>query len=193
MRLLQIILFIFAMAFNLFSSASKYPDAVITIEDDFVDIALSISSFEKTDDGIYVFKFRNKINNKKIGFDAFLETKWKEHEVKDADLVFYWSNAHLKSIGVESDNFLNELASLYDAETSNLTFHSKINAEIVMLSGGPDSIETQPFRLKFFFNSEGSEDLYSEIFINFDVKSNTAEFNEKDIEYRAPLLRSLSK
>ena len=46
-------------------------------------------------------------------------------------------------------------------------------------------------RMKFFFNPDGEEALYSEVFINIDLSEKRLEFNEKDNDYRAPLLRSL--
>ncbi len=45
--------------------------------------------------------------------------------------------------------------------------------------------------MKFFFNPDSEEDLYTEIFINIDTVAKELEFNEKDNDYRALLLRSL--
>jgi hypothetical protein len=42
-------------------------------------------------------------------------------------------------------------------------------------------------------NSDGPEELYSEVFVNVELKRNVLEFNEKDPEYRGPLVKSLSK
>lgn len=180
------------MIFNLFRSTSEYPEASISTEDGFVDISMSISKYQKTQDGGYKFELRSKIDKNKVGFDVFLDSKWRPHEIDDSELLFHWGKGRLESCGTDSDNFVNELVKLYGGNAPKLNFRSRIKAEVVMLSGSPDSMEAEPFRMKFFFNSEESEDLYSEVFINFDISSNTVGFNEKDIAYRAPLIKSLA-
>jgi len=177
------------MIFNLFRSA---PEASIFNEDGFIDISMSISKYQKTQDGGYKFQLRNKIDKNKVGFDVFLDSNWRPHEIDDSELLFHWGKGSLESCGTDSDNFVNELVKLYGGSAPKLNFRPRIEAAVVMLSGSPDSMEAEPFRMKFFFNSEESEDLYSEIFINFDISSNTVGFNEKDIAYRAPLIKSLA-
>ena len=62
---------------------------------------------------------------------------------------------------------------------------------MVGLASNPEQLEVSPCRMKFFFNPDGEEELYSEVFINIDLSEKRLEFNEKDNAYRAPLLRSL--
>ncbi len=104
---------------------------------------------------------------------------------------FYWGEARFKSNGSITTGFIEGLASLYGAQISNLVVSESVYAQVVGLACNPENIENEPCKMKFFFNSEGGEALYSEVYINIDLRSRVLEFNEKDMAYRAPLLRSL--
>jgi hypothetical protein len=83
------------------------------------------------------------------------------------------------------------LTGLYKSIRPDQTFPDKVYAQVVGLACNPEQLEVSPCKMKFFFNPDGDEDLYSEVFINIDLAAKKLEFNEKDNDYRAPLLRSL--
>lgn len=61
------------------------------------------------------------------------------------------------------------------------------------LADDPALMPTAPTRMKFFFQGDGSEAQYSEVFINTDLQRGVLQFSEKDQEYRTPLVGNLAK
>ncbi|MES2825662.1 MAG: hypothetical protein V4732_18825 [Pseudomonadota bacterium] len=171
---------------------NDFPPVVIGNDEDFVDLSLKIVSFTKVESGANEFLVHGTLNNSKVGFCIELLPEWKEQNVEGFNKAFYWGNARFKSIGTETNNFILSLAKLY-----NVKIDSGVNevseAEVVGLACNPNEVETTPSKMKFIFNSEANEDLYSEVFININMNRRILEFNEKDNKYRAPLLQSLLK
>lgn len=116
---------------------------------------------------------------------------WNPQAVEGIDDAFYWGEAFFRSTGFESETFIKSLATLYGATVNDVSVPEKVYAQVVGLACNPEQIEELPCKMKFFFNPDGKEDLYSEVFINIDTVAKELEFNEKDNDYRAPLLRSL--
>lgn len=181
------------MVWNIFSSASEYPPASLGKEDGFVDISLSISKSETLPDGTRRFVVKNKLREQRVGFVFELSPHWKAQPTENSDLVFYWGNANILSVGAESDAFINQVANLYGITGAANKFKIKIPAQVVGLANDPRKMDSMPIKMKFFFNPDADENLYSEVFINIDLKKKVLEFNEKDTEYRRPLVRSMAQ
>jgi hypothetical protein len=181
------------MVWSIFSGAKDYPAAVLGTEDGFVDLTLSISKYEKQKNGIARFLIKNTLDGKRIGFVIELHPTWKAQKIENVDAYFYWGSAEILSTGEDSDAFLTVLSKLYGLPTTNLTFLTRVNAQVVGLANDPANIENQPIKMKFFLNSDGPDELYSEVFVNVDLKRRVLEFNEKDPEFRGALVKSLSK
>lgn len=181
------------MVLNIFSSASEYPLASLDKEEGFIDISLSISKHEKLPDGSRRVVIKNKLNKHKISFLLELLPEWKINPTENTDVTFYWGNANIRSIGAESDAFINQVAKLYGIEGSAKQFRKNIPAQVVGLANDPTKMDSMPIKMKFFFSPDEDETLYSEVFINIDLKNKTLEFNEKDPEYRLPLVRSITQ
>jgi hypothetical protein len=166
--LAQLTLGTLLMVWSIFSGAKDYPAAVLGTEDGFVDLTLSISKYEKQKNGIARFLIKNTLDGKRIGFVIELHPTWKAQKIENVD-------------------------ALYGLPTTNLTFLTRVNAQVVGLANDPANIENQPIKMKFFLNSDGPDELYSEVFVNVDLKRRVLEFNEKDPEFRGALVKSLSK
>lgn len=179
------------MTWSIFSSAKDYPEVVVNEEDGFVDITLAISNSKKLDSGAFEISVKGCLRGEKVGFAIELKPSWDSQVVEDMDEPFYWGEALFKSTGSESASFIKSLAGLYGATVSNISVPDNVNSRVVGLACNPGKIDLSPCKMKFFFNSDGPEELYSEVFINVDLSGKILEFNEKDTEYRAPLLRSL--
>lgn len=181
------------MIWSIFGAAKDYPDAVLGTEDGIVDLMLSISKYEKQKNGIARFLIQNTLHGTKIGFVIELQPTWKAQKIENADAHIYWGYAEFLSTGEESNAFLSVISKLYGLPTSKPTFANKLKAQVVGLANDPARIENEPIRMKFFLNSDGPEELYSEVFIKVDLKRKVLEFNEKEPEYRGALVKSLSK
>ena len=182
---------IIIMIWSIFSSAKNYPEVVVVEDEGFVDLAFTISNAKKQGSGSFEVAVKGNLQGEKVGFAIELLPSWNPQEVEGIDDAFYWGEAFFKSSGSESENFIKALASLYGATISNVSVPDKVYAQVVGLACNPEQIEVSPCKMKFFFSPDGEEELYSEVFINIDLGSKKLEFNEKDNDYRAPLLRSL--
>lgn len=181
------------MIWNIFSSACEYPPASLGKEDGFIDISLSISKYETLPDGTRRFVVKNRLNEQKVGFVLELSPHWKAKPTENGDITFYWGNANIFSVGAESNAFINQVANLYGIKGTVKKFKNKIPAQVVGLANDPREMDSSSIKMKFFFSPDAHENLYSEVFINIDLKKKVLEFNEKDPEYRLPLVRSITK
>jgi len=181
------------MAWNIFSSAAEYPKAVLGEEEGFIDISLSISKYETLGNGTKRFIVKNTLNGQKVSFILDLLPEWAVKPIENMDANFYWGSATITSTGLESDAFLRQVAKLYNMQDSVYKFKNSISAQVVGLASNPEEIDSSPVKMKFFLNPDADESLYSEIFINIDLKENTLEFNEKDPDYRGPLVHSMAQ
>jgi len=181
------------MIWSIFSSANNYPPVSFGEEGGFVDLTLSISKYEKIKNGNSHFIIKNTLNGTKVSFILVLMPTWKAQKIENSESIIYWGNAEIISNGEESNAFIYLLSKLYELPESDLTFVNNVSAQVVGLMNDPAHIETDLTKMKFFLNSDGPDELYSEFYINIDLKNKVLEFNEKDPEYRQPLVNSLAK
>ena len=179
------------MIWSIFSSAKDYPEVVVGEEEGFVDLTFTISNSKKLESGSYEVVVKGNLKGDIVGFAIELLPSWNPQSVEGIDAPFYWGEAFFKNTGAESVAFIRSLASLYGATVSGASVSNEVYAQVVGLASNPEQLEVSPCRMKFFFNPDGEEELYSEVFINIDLSEKRLEFNEKDNAYRAPLLRSL--
>ncbi|MCC5451908.1 hypothetical protein LMJ53_09255 [Rheinheimera sp. UJ51] len=179
------------MIWSIFSSAKDYPEVVVGEEEGFVDLSFTISNSKKLESGSYEVVVKGNLKGDKVGFAIELLPSWNPQAVEGINDAFYWGEAFFKNTGAESEAFIRSLASLYGATLSDASVPDKVYAQVVGLACNPEHLDVSVCKMKFFFNPDGEEDLYSEVFINIDLAEKRLEFNEKDNDYRAPLLRSL--
>jgi hypothetical protein len=67
----------------------------------------------------------------------------------------------------------------------------EITSDAVSLEGDPADLRGGPLKLKLFFEGDDEDD-YAEIYLNVDMDRARVDLNEKDPEYREPLLRALA-
>jgi len=188
---LKWILGVILMLSNILAFAKPIPHAKISKEEGFVDITMSIEKTQKAADGSIFIKVTNLLNGKKVGFSIKLQPAWKANPIDGTDQHFYWGSGAFINEGTQTAEFVNQLSSLYELKAPKILGKKEISVEVVGLANDPLKLSDQVVKTKFFFNSD-NENLYSEVFINFDLKNKTLEFFEKDPEYRAGLLASLA-
>ena len=121
----------------------------------------------------------------KAGFDANMELN-KEH--------VYYEGVQFNRSGRESDRLISALARLYKFEPAPARMASAESFTAIALHQGEIDMESQAVKIKIFGNDGESddEDDYYESFFNLDLRNGLVFWNEKDQEYRDPLVRSLS-
>ncbi|MBD8529754.1 MULTISPECIES: hypothetical protein [unclassified Massilia] len=97
--------------------------------------------------------------------------------------------------GPESDRLVRALARSYGAPHVALQMAPSEAFTVIALHQGEIDMANEPIKLKLFGrdDSEKPDDDYYESFFNLDLKHGYVYWNEKDQDYRAPLLRGLSK
>jgi len=185
------------MIWNLMSlsCARNYPKAVLDTEGGFVNIDLSLYKHESLPSGGFRFYARGSLEKKQIGFIIEISKDWKQKRIEDLgeEAYCYWGSGSFQSSGKDTDNFVSLLSSLYGNKNKKLKALERIDADVVGLLDNPALVESEPVKMKFFFNADEDEEFYSEVFINVDLQKKTIEFHEKDMDYRQPLMRSLTE
>lgn len=158
----------------------------------FQDLTFNIDKYwvdEKLNHNVQAFgEFENNV----VGFIITFKSDMKmgvinNRLVKDA---FYREGITVSSLGKESDIFLNVLAKLYEIKQKNLKMKQKVSFTSFALGGDPQNFQEENLKFKCFYENE---QLYSEFYINVDLKKKILEFKEKDPEYRKNILKAFSE
>lgn len=124
--------------------------------------------------------------NIQSGFDADMNLK-KEHVYRQG-VVFIRT-------GPESDRLINALATLYGEENTKRQMRFEETFTAIALLQGPLAMEQQPVKIKIFGRDSEpfDEQAYYESFFNLDLKEGFVFWNEKDPDYRKPLIKGLTQ
>jgi hypothetical protein len=166
-------------------------------EEGFVDCVLRIVDLTETStqyrfhiqaslDGELVGMNVVVIKNIQGGFDS--EMNLKKENVYRHGVTFYRA-------GSESDRLISALALKYGGEKKALVMVNEESYTAIALHQGELNMEVEPIKLKIFGRDSEpiDEDAYYESFFNLDLKNRLIFWNEKDPDYRKPLIKGLSK
>jgi hypothetical protein len=126
------------------------------------------------------------VKNIQGGFDS--EMKLKKANVYKRGVVFYRT-------GPESDRLITALAALYGQEKRTFRMTAEEPFTAIALHQGSLDMAREPVKIKIF-GRDGEpfdEDAYYESFFNLDLKGGLVFWNEKDQDYRKPLIRALGQ
>jgi hypothetical protein len=126
---------------------------------------------------------------KTVAFRILILPTWTE---KTDPIPIYWGHAALLSSGASSDSLVEIIDSIYGTKLAAKKFKQQISVEAVCLQGDPTHLDSDPIKLKLFFDS-GDDAKYAEIYLNIDLAQERASLNEKDPEYRKNIVRALSQ
>ena len=166
-------------------------------EEGFVDCVFRISDLVETASG---YQFRmvashdgqlvglrvSVVKGIKAGFDSKMNLN-KDHVYRKG-VVFHRS-------GPESDRLLASLAALYGNPKPGARMVDEEPFTAIALHQGDIDMATEAVKIKIFGRDGPSdtEDDYYESFFNLDLKNRLAYWNEKDPDYREPLVKGLSR
>ncbi|MBK8016120.1 MAG: hypothetical protein IPK20_04980 [Betaproteobacteria bacterium] len=164
----------------------------VTEEEGFVDLTIGVKH-ETLDNGRLRIDACGNLGGEVIAFRIELAPDWKERQIEGTDQFFYFGSGAFIRMGVETDRFISKLAALYGVAPIPFAARESLDFQVVGLASDPRQILESVVKMKFFLNAEAGENLYSEVFVNTDLKGGRMDWNEKDPEYRAPLIKSLSR
>lgn len=165
-------------------------------EEGFVDLTFRISDF--SDDGEH-YRFHLTASHKKriVGMDVVLVKGIQGGFDAKMNLVkkhVYRLGVRFLRSGTASDRLISALAELYGAKPSPMKMVKEETFTAIALHQGRLDMDNEPVNLKIF-GKDGEpfdEDAYYESFFNVDLPNGFVFWNEKDPDYRKPLVRGLS-
>lgn len=133
----------------------------------------------KNEDAFTIYTLRSLDNKTPVGFELQIPK----------DLKTFGTGVIFRSSGIESDNFMNKLYSIYNlVKQENLCFTKSIECKYANLNDIPFKSDGEKRSdhinyIKVFF--EGIDETeFAELFINIDEATGIIEFEEKAYEYR---------
>jgi hypothetical protein len=155
---------------------------------DFADVVLSIDSV-KTENEATIFVAKSTIDGTKVGFEIVVYdiSSKVNFDGDNSTVISAPDGIEIRSIGNLSNNFIQVFAKRCGISTEKGMIE-RISFTSIALDGSGSKIMTQPVRFKLFYE----EDDYVELFINIDAPNKQIDFQEKDIDYREPLVKVLS-
>lgn len=166
-------------------------------EEGFVDCVLRIIDLTETSTQ-YRFRMQASLDGELVGMNVVVikniqggfdsEMNLKKENVYRHGVTFYRA-------GPESDRLISALALKYGGEKKTLRMVNEESFTAIALHQGELNMEVEPIKLKIFGRDSEplDEDAYYESFFNLDLKNRLIFWNEKDPDYRKPLIKGLSK
>jgi len=164
----------------------------VSTEEGFVDIDLPIADVRREADGAVAITARALIDNVIVGFAIDIRRDWKATPLSGSDFL-YFGKVSLRSLGEDSNRFVALLARLYKVSQPSRPMLVKLELVAVGLADDPSKVMTTPVRMKLFFDPDDEGSGEAEVYVNVDVAARKLQFNEKDPEYREPLVRALTE
>jgi hypothetical protein len=173
-----------------------YPTLNQFSEDGFIDCVLKIINRKDSPD-YYKFDLRASFDGYVLGFGVEVIKGIKGGFDDDMHLIqdhVYRRGVKFYRTGLESDNLINVLARLYGFSDASGKMISEEEFTGIALHQGEIDMISDPIKIKLF-GKDQDDDLvenYYESFFNLDLRNGFVFWNEKDQEYREPLIRGLS-
>lgn len=166
-------------------------------EEGFVDCVFKIVDLAETDVG-YQFRLVGSYKGETVGMGVVVVKGIQAGMDAKMDLIkdhVYKKGVVFSRTGPESDRLINALSVMYGAGERHGQMVETETFTAIALHAGPIDMTKESIKLKLFGRDEAtdSEDDYYESFFNLDLKNKLVFWNEKDQDYRKPLLRGLSK
>jgi hypothetical protein len=163
-------------------------------EDGFVDCVLRIVDLTETDSH-YTFRMLASYNGQVVGCDVRVLRGIRAGF--DADMHaanFYSEGVVFSRSGVESDRLIAAIAELYGEPQSSEWMTDRESFTAIALHQGTIDFAYEAIKLKIFGcdSRESKPEDYYESFFNLVLAEGFVYWNEKDQEYRKPLIRGLS-
>jgi hypothetical protein len=165
-------------------------------EEGFVDLTFRIRELSRRGRH-YRFHLAASHNRRTVGMDVVLVKGVQGGFNAKMNLVkkhVYRAGVRFLRSGPESDRLVSAIGELYGAKRAAARMVDEETYTAIALHQGKLDMETEPVKLKLFGKDAEpfDEEAYYESFFNVDLANAFVFWNEKDPDYRKPLLRALS-
>ncbi len=163
----------------------------------FSDIFLKIISDERTDT-THIYIGMGLYNGKTVGLKFELASNIPPGITAGGEINvpggFLREGAKFTSLGAESDELIRALGVLYKTPIQKPFSKRNISATVFSLNQKVTDLDAKDYyKFKLFFNEDGDEESYGELYLNIDTNRRIVELHEKDQEYRLPLITTLTE
>ncbi len=170
---------------------AKPPEVTSESEEGFHDLVFYIQEHTTQPDGTQAIRGAGLYKGRQLALEVRLGPTWQGGSLgKDIPLVTYSGTVTYRSIGPESDAFLQVLDELYGTKLAPKAMGTETHFTAISLGGDPRDLDKGPVKIKLFFESGGQDD-YAELFTNIELAAHRLEVHEKDESYRLPIVRAL--
>ena len=165
-------------------------------EEGFIDCVLRIENL-RVDGNWLHFHMSASFEDRTVGVNVSvvrgIQSGFTENMELNPDHVYRKGVCFARS-GPESDRLISVIAKLYGIDVAVERMVDSETYTAIALHQGDIDIEVQPIKLKLFGNDTEADDesVYYESFFNLDLQNGFVFWNEKDEEYRLPLVKSLA-
>jgi hypothetical protein len=183
--------------FSIFGASGKEPDAPLpeitsAAEEGWHDFTFAIRKDEKLPDGSRVLEARGLYRGREVGVLVVLGASWPEAKLNQkVPWTAYRGVITYRSLGPASDSLLHIMDDRYGTALHPKAMRAETKFTGISLAGKPAALEAEPVKIKVFYESD-DEQRYAELFTNIDLQHRVLQINEKDPDYRKPLVRALS-
>jgi hypothetical protein len=165
-------------------------------EEGFVDCVLRIADLVESEE-FYSFHLSAVSENGVLGMDVAVRKDINagfDAEMNLAKGRVYRNGVIFIRSGEESDRLIARLASLYGLPDGERRMVAQETFTAIALHQGEIDLRAQAVKIKIFGRDQEpiDEEAYNESFFNLDLTNGFVFWNEKDQEYREPLIRGLT-
>jgi hypothetical protein len=185
---------IFSIFFGSCDRAHHKPLPEITSQSEggFNDLTFSIRSSEKMPDGSQALQAFGLHHGREVGLVVIIGPKWLKTSFSlDVPFSAYQGVVTYRSIGAESDALLQIMAELYGTALHPKAMRKERQFTGISLEGQPANLERGVTKIKLFYETD-IEDQEAELFTDIDLQHAVLQINEKDPDYRKPIIDALS-
>jgi len=174
----------------------EYPILDQFSEEGFVDLTFEILDLFE-DDSFYRFNIAASFDDQVVGMGVVVQKGIKSGFDTNMDLVqnhVYRGGVKFFRAGERSDRLIAAIGKLYESDQNLTRMIEEERFTVIALHQGEIDLTSEPVKLKIFGRDADpiDEEAYYESFFNIDLASRLIFWNEKDQDYRIPLLRGMS-
>ncbi len=165
-------------------------------EEGFIDCIFKVDGLT-SDQAHYYFNLFASHDGERVGLAVKMVKSVGPGFDDDMNLIqdhVYHCGVSFRSLGEISDRLIGVLANLYGLDHGALRMTAEESFTAIALQQSDTNLELHGVKFKLFGKDreEFSQDDYYESFFNVDFPNMLVSWNEKDPDYRTPLVRALS-
>jgi hypothetical protein len=167
------------------------PELAVQSEPGMRDLSFAITDYRPTPDGIQRLIVRGRFQGAPVEMKIALHPDWREQTLEVPGLKAFKGIVEFQSMGPGSDALIRAIDASYETRLNPKRFVESTTVSALSIEGTPQAVNAGPTKLKLFF--EGSSDQnYAEAYLHIDLSKARLELREKDPQYRARIVRTLS-